>query len=397
MNLNFQKIANPYALFGIAWTLSLLLYVLGWSDLFPKVSSSLIFFLSFFILFFLLTSVVYNRINTSIITTSISNIGHKKLLFINFFIFSLNFLYSGIPVLSGTKDPDFGIPTIIVLATTLNSFCAVYSFYLFLIRKNFIYILYVFLCLLLFVCDFSRGYIMMNLLTMFFLWLNVKQPDLTFKKIVSILSGLLLVLYLFGVAGNYRTLNEIRSRYPDFDVTYNNDLILKIGDASDSFRTNVIPGEFFWTYLYITSPLSNLQYNITLHSPPVTVKSIFYLIIDEAFFDTVSKRLDGFLNRQRIFPDLIVSELTVSTTLANSYDYAGWIGMGVFLLIFWTVPLIYAFMVRNNPLGIIGKSTLCTIYFLSIFDNMLTLTGLSFQLLFPLLVFWLSKVRLINN
>ena len=95
----------------------------------------------------------------------------------------------------------------------------------------------------------------------------------------------------------------------------------------------------------------------------------------------------------RAAPDLLVEQLTVPTTLTNSYNYAGWWGMAFFMLIFWLFPWIYGTFIRRNPFGLIGVSILCTAYFFSIFDNMLILTGLTFQILYPLLFNLLDKIN----
>lgn len=393
MRGDLKKIANPYTLFAISWSLCLLLYPLGWSEIFPKLSNELLIFLIISIAVFAISGFFYGRVKYFVAPDLNFKLRYKKLLIINFLLYLVNFAYSGIPVLKGFRDTEFGIPTVVVIAITLNSFCSVYCFYLFLIKNERRFLWYMIACLLMFILSYSRGYVIMNGISMFFLWMNVKHPVLSIKKVLIIISSSLLVLYLFGVAGNYRAIGEIASRDPKVETSYNNDMILTVGHASDSFKNNWIPNEYFWTYIYITSPLSNLQYNITNHAPDFTFSGVFHLVIDELLFDTFSKRINASLNREKPSPDLIVEALTVPTTLAGSYNYAGWIGMGIFICVFWTIPLTYILLVSRNPYGIIGISTLCTIFFLSIFDNMLILTGLSFQLLYPLILFFLSKIN----
>jgi oligosaccharide repeat unit polymerase len=385
MKLNLKKISNPFTTFAISWSMCLFLYSLGWSDVFPAMSQKLFLFLAIFIITFFLTGFVFNKIEFSLpkIPEIVNN---KKLLLVNGLLFSSNFVYSGVPLLKGTRIDDFGIPTIIVIATTFNSFLSVYFFYCFLIARQKILLLYILICFSFFMLAFSRGNIMMSMVTMFFLWINIQLPNLNFKKLFSIISGILLVMFVFGIAGNYRTINDISQQKDNFDNSYNSNVILSLGGATDDFKANYVPDEFFWTYLYLTSPLSNLQYNIDKHEPSLTLKSVFYIVIDEFLFDTVSKRIDNILDRKHIEPDLVVEQLTVSTTLAESYDYAGWAGMLVFMLMFLAFPFIYSVFVLNNPLALIGISTLCTVYFFSIFDNMFILTGLTFQILYPIIL-----------
>ena len=229
---------------------------------------------------------------------------------------------------------------------------------------------------------------------MFFLWINVKLPNLNFKKLLGIICGILLLMYLFGVAGNVRTINGISQQEQHFDDSYNSNVILGLGQANDSFKSSIVPDEFFWTYLYITSPLSNLQYNINKNSPSFSFMGLVYIFVDEILFDTVSKRVNDVLGRKRQDPDLIVDQLTVPTTLTNSYNYAGWGGMVFFMIIFWLFPCVYSFLIIKNPLGIIGISTLCTVYFFSIFDNMFILTGLTFQIFYPIVFDLIDRIKL---
>lgn len=392
MKFNLKKIANPYTAFAVSWFLCLILYSLGWSDIFPPITLKLFIFLSALILLFAITGFFFNRIPFATPKLS-ARLSPTILLVVNGILFSFNFFYSGIPLLTGTRMDDFGIPTVIVIATTLNSFTSVYCFYSFLHTRRKRYLLYILICFGFFIMAFSRGNIMMSLVTMFFLWLNVKLPNLNIKKLLGIVCSVLLVMYLFGVAGNYRTINDISRQEQSFDDSYNSNVILGLGQASDSFRNSIVPGEFFWTYLYITSPLSNLQYNINKNSPSFSLGGLFYIFVDDLLFDTVSKRVDSVLGRTPRDPDLIVEQLTVPTTLAGSYNYAGWGGMTFFMIFFWLFPFIYSLFIIKNPLGIIGISTLCTVYFFSIFDNMFILTGLTFQIFYPIVFDLADRIK----
>jgi hypothetical protein len=109
------------------------------------------------------------------------------------------------------------------------------------------------------------------------------------------------------------------------------------------------------------------------------------ILIDEVMFDSFSKRIDELFGWTRTQPDLIIEQLTVCTALAGSYDDAGYGGMALFIIILWLFPFAYLVIVRKNPMGVIGISILCTVYLFSIFDNTFSLTGLTFQLMYPLI------------
>ena len=390
--MKLKQFANPFAVFAIAWLLCLYFYSLNWATIFPLLSSKLFIFLSCLIVVFMATSIIFNRVNL-LVTNKPALPQYKILLIFNILLFASNFLYSGIPVIKGIRVSDFGIPTIIVISVTLNGFTSVYLFYLFLITKRKKFLLYISFCLCLFILSYSRGNFMMSIVTMFFLWINVNRPILTIKKIIVITSGLLLIIYLFGVAGNYRSISQVADLDKSFDTSYNSNLILTIGGESDSFKENIVPNEFFWTYIYITSPLSNLQYNINKNDPAFSLTGILHIMIDELSFDAVSKRINTLLNRKKTEVDLLIRQLTVSTTLAGSYYDAGWPGMIFFMVVFWLFPFLYSILILKNPLGVIGISTLCTVYFFSIFDNMFILTGLTLQIFCPILLNFLNKIN----
>ncbi|RYE14478.1 MAG: oligosaccharide repeat unit polymerase [Rickettsiales bacterium] len=393
MGINLKNISNPYSVLALSWCIGLILYSLGWSEVFPIISYKLsIFIVSLCILFFLVGCIFNIRFKNNWSNYSLNKQYHKSLLILDIILYVPNFFYSGIPLLSGERNLEFGIPTLIVICTTLNSFTSIYCYYLFLITGKKKFILYSVLCLCIFILVFSRGNIVMTGISMFFLWINLKQPKLNLRKVLIFLTATVLFMYLFGVAGNYRTINEVNSRVNNFDNSYNSNIILDVGEASDIFREKVLPGEFFWSYIYITSPLSNLQYNINKYSPSLTGSGMIQLFIDEVLFDTISKRLDIILNFKPKKPDLIVEALTVPTTFAESYIYAGWWGMIFLSFVLLLFPLLYVLCVANNPLGIIGISILCTSYFFSIFDNMLILTGLMSQIFFPIILFVINKI-----
>ncbi|MBE9663740.1 oligosaccharide repeat unit polymerase [Mucilaginibacter myungsuensis] len=395
MKYNLKKIANPYSAFSISWFSCLGLYSLGWSNLFPRISLSLFVFLFFFIVVFAVAGLFFDKVPFT--KPELLKIGNKRLLVINVILYSLNFLYSGIPLVNGTRDMDFGVPTVIVLTTSLNCFVSIYFFYAFLNTRKKILLLYILICFGLFILSFSRGNIIMSVVSMFFVWINITLPQLDLKKIVGIVAGALIMLYVFGLAGNYRLINEVRKGNPEADPTYNSELILNLGQASESFKDNVVPDEFFWGFLYATSPLSNLQYNINKYPSSLTISGLGFVFIDEFLFDSLSKRINDILGRKRAVADVIVDDLAVTTTLTGSYNYAGWIGMVFLLFLFLLFPLIYSIVVSKNPVGILGISILCTIYFFSIFDNMLTTTGLSFQILYPIIFNFIAKLKIYND
>ncbi len=67
---------------------------------------------------------------------------------------------------------------------------------------------------------------------------------------------MVVLLYFFGVLGNYRMVKSSSNEY-----------FMEVAEATDSFRNSRIPKEYFWSYIYISSPLANLQNNINENRP----------------------------------------------------------------------------------------------------------------------------------
>jgi len=383
MKLYLKSIANPYTVFSISWLLCLFLYSLGWAGIYPKLSSELSLFVISLIVVMGLTAIFYKRIKINLTPISVNTYRYKVLFAFNLLLWALNFLYSGIPIFNGLRDLDFGIPFVKIISASLNNFLSIYFFYLFLISGKKKFLLYCGLCFFLFALVISRGNIMLSMVSMFFMWINIKNPILSVTKGITILAFTLTILFLFGVAGNYRTIKNVADNDSSVQDNYSSKLILGIGEASTFYR-NYIPGEFFWGYLYISSPLSNLQYNLNKPSKSSTPDNISMLIINEILFDAISNKIDEGYHLNKQTPALLVDTLTVSTAFAGSYVYAGWTGVLIYVVIFWLLPFIYTILLAKNPLAIIGVSVLCTVYFFSIFDNMLILTALTSQLLYPI-------------
>jgi hypothetical protein len=400
MKIQLRNIANsPHLVLVLAWALCLFLYSLNGAGMLPRLSFGLFIFIFAFLLIFILTSFFLKKIKFTLQPAKFVNINYRVLFIVNSVIFLPNFIHSGIPLLNGTRDDDFGIPGLMILAVSFNAFTCIYCFYAYLHTHKKRFLLFVAYCLGLFIMMVSRGSVLETGMVMFFLWMNIKNPALTFKKIMIIVAGALLIFYLFGVAGNYRSINALAEiQNPDnpdkAKAEYSNDLILQIGDASEAFRT-YIPGEFFWSYIYLTSPLANLQYNINISDPPFTANNFYQVVVHETMWDFISKRVDaltpGYTYKA---PALIIDQLTVSTTLAGGYTVAGWWGMIYIMFFYWIFPVLYLLFISKNPLAVIGVSTLSAVYLFSVFANMFVLSGLSFQIFYPVIIMLLHSIKL---
>lgn len=170
----------------------------------------------------------------------------------------------------------------------------------------------------------SRGFILYMLFGFFLIAL------MSCKKVGKVICTLipigLLILYLFGLMGNMR-----------IDDSEGN-IILNIGEAKTEFRDSGIPSEFFWAYLYISSPLGNLQNTIdkTKRFDPET-SNWLNLVVNEMLPVTISKRIGLRMTDRGKY--LISDALTVGSTYMGPYTIWGWSGM---ILVFGAVMSVIA-------------------------------------------------------
>jgi len=382
------SLLNPFFVYVLAFSISLLVYQLRWSNLCPTISFPLLLFLlltssySFVIAWFFYKKkiVVYREVPRD---RNIPTIGALIVLG-----FLLEFLYiRGIPllfILTG-KEYDyrtFGIKTFHVFLVTFSSFYSVYVFHVFLSTRIRKYLIIYLLMLAMPLLIFNRGMFLLILSGSLFVYLfSIRK--LYFKFITTFFLLLLALFYLFGLMGNVRS-SHIAGRNRD---TTSSDIILKIGEAKGSFRESIIPKAYFWTYLYISSPLGNLQKTISqCDSVDLTFDRFLLFINSEIFPDFVSKRIATLFEIERIKYRQISPALTVGTVYGGSYVYLNWLGLVLMFSFTMFASFLYIILLRReNVFFVTGISILNTLILFNTFDNMFRFSGMSFQLVYPLL------------
>jgi hypothetical protein len=379
---------NPFFTYIIGFTIALVIYQLDWSYLFPSLTFSLV---SFLILTFVFSGIIGLYIQRRGL---LKNHEYVNKLNVNWIVaaitvsYILNFIYAGqIPLFSIANNADidyreFGIPTFYVILATFTSFFTVYLFKCYLVEKK---RKYLFFCLYLFIFPiliFTRGAVLINLSSIFFLYLfSYKRNKL--KIYLSIIAIIFTVLIGFGVLGNIRTSNQI-----DKDQTQElSDIMLNLAEAKPAFVNSPVPKAYFWSYLYIASPMANLQLNINEQKPKYDLPNILAYVNGELNFDFITKRIFSIVNVQKPDNTLIAPFLTVSTLYSTSYTYLGWWGMSVTFIFLMGVSFCYLAIIKpQNPYFSTALAILNTMLLFCIFDNMWNFSGMSFQLIYPILL-----------
>lgn len=387
-------ICNPFIIYGIIFSLVCVSYELPFSNLYPNISTKMIVFILSVIITALLIGVLKNK---EIKVRSKENENEEKyksslkIIILILFIYFLGFLYSKqIPLLTkGSVYLEYkGLPYVHVAIFNFNIYYSLYMFYKFLkYKKRSIFIQYLILYIpgILIV---SRGLLMNIFLGSIFLYFICKGIKVTKKKVIIVALISVVFMYFFGVFGNLRSGPEPRE-------ATNSNYIMDVGGATSQFRESIIPKEFFWTYIYLSSPLANFQLNVNNYNNFQYNSNNFMLFLKEDILpDSISKRL-GKTDRNRVY--LITPQLNVGTMFMNSYVDFGMIGSVLVFINFIVFYLIYIKLLKRNTVYYqIGIAMLCTLSVLSVFNNMLVFIGMSLQLIYPLIVPILKRIKIRN-
>lgn len=371
----------------MAFLAAMLLYMLGWSDLFTNLSASMIIFL-------ILTSIIMMlfgnfRKNSNLIKWNEIEKDDYTYVFsiLSLFGHLINFIFAGkIPLINillskpnEVVEGFNGIPFVHVLLVSFTTFYCTYLFHLYLStkhRKDLLLYLINFLPLILL---FSRSAIILVLMNCVWIVL-IRKRKLSVKFVAILMICLLTIGYIFGVAGDKRTENQVNLSGTG------SDLIMEIGSASEEFRESLIPKTYFWVYLYASSPLANFQHIINTDSNhPIDGERILEFVNNEFLPDSISNRINGLMGSSNIEMPLITPTLNVATIYGPAYEYLSW--MGPILMFIYTIVIITGYLYvnkENKQFLLTGIAILNSIIVLNAFDNMFSKTAFSFQLVYPI-------------
>jgi hypothetical protein len=211
----------------------------------------------------------------------------------------------------------------------------------------------------------------------------IYKGTIHWKQIVAGSAAVVVLLFFFGALGSLRVSREAKKPYSNKDF-------LGTGRASESFRASIIPSEFFWTYIYVSSPVANLQNNInTFPIKEYNANRVLEWVNNEVLFDFISKRINDYSHTDRETENTITGPFNASTIYSRSFSYLRWGGLLLMSIVILLVPLgLYKLLPASSPFFLTGLAILNTIFLFMMFDNTLRFTGLSFQLVYPVALTW---------
>jgi len=360
LRINLGFLVNPFYIFSFAFFLAVVVYLWGWSAIFPKLSACL---LGFLIISTILFVIVGHTIDIKIlIRNQANNYEYLDEIIFGFIITLgiLNVIMMGyLPILSQSHDyRQFGIPVLDPVFSSLSIFFSAFFFQSFLVSKKRKLLLFVFILLVFQILIFRRSTIVWIVTSSSFLYLFYKQK-INLLIIIASIACLPVLSYCFGYFGNKRS--NLSESYVINDL-----------GASDSFKSSGISYNHYITYLYVSSPLANLQRNVNEGHGFINKGDLnnffFYNILPQSF----TMRMEESLKLTPPGCFLIMPHLIVGTFLMVSFFTLGWLGMTLMLLYLFLIIILCLLVIKKwDTFSVSTFSILVTTVSLLIFSNFL--------------------------
>lgn len=392
---------NPLIIYGVSFLLVLPIYELGWSNLYPELNIELIIFIIISSIIAILLGKIFSLGKNKIDNKYFISVKFSKLLCFTIIIyigFILEFVYNGgIPLLlilgqTGFMYRDFGIPTFHVILLTFTNFYTLLIFQVYVIRKEKRFLILYLILLIISILIYLRGNFVFVLIASLIIFFRYKV-NISYKLCFKVIISIILSLYLFGVMGNYRFMTS--SDYKDYMSASVE--ILNIGQATNKFRESIIPNEYFWSYIYISSSLANLQYIINNYTDVnnddnITLNEITNMYISQCIPDFISKRYFKLVDYEPKEAYLIVENLNLVTIYGLSYEYIGYLGLIIIFLYMMIFVITLMLLFRQSMFYNIIIANLFIISLFVPFTNLLVFSGWTFQIVY-LIIFKNKIVR----
>lgn len=362
---NNHFLCNPFFLYALVWFAIIPIYKLEWSDLYPELKHNLLSFLCITsIISILLALISHKRKIFCNVPISNNTVSYKKIkiaIIILYIILFLEFVdFGGIPIMMfgnmmDVSRNDFGFPIITVIVNNAFSLLAillaqVYFSSSFKDARTFIMML---ICVLPAILIASRSMLMHLIVGIMLVFLFNKNNIA--KSILTLIALGILSIYGFGLFGNIR------------EAKAGDDLILNIGKANTNFLESGVPKVFFWGYIYISSPLANLQNTID-NKIIFDEDRAFERSLKELIPETFTKRIES----EDMMRYQINQVLNVGTLYWQMYVASGWYGLIIMFATVMSLIIVGMMVVRENSIWKVPLIVfLCFVVIFGFFSNQL--------------------------
>lgn len=383
---------NCFFWYSAIWTFILILYSFDISDYNIKLNNQLLMFFIVTITISLILGIIFRKNFKFTYNSNVPKRLNKKV-WIIVIGYIIEFLYAGyIPLISiaftntAIYEEFPGIPIFHVILNGITSFYAIKIFYYAICnkeRRKELLKLYIIL-ISMFLLMYYRSMIIINLFMALLLCIKYLQDNkkIKLKHYVMTLIFVLLLCYAYGGIGN------IRDGYKWNDNTYIEELGLY------TKFPKFIPKQYMWAYSYLTTPLSNLNYNVNNNE----VNNNGIVLVSNIIPDFITKRLN--ITRTNNETILIRTYFNATTGWTSIYLCSGIEGMYLiyFYIVSLTIVILYNCQEKdkkghkeNNTIILIILNILVIFFF---FYNTLTYVGTSLMFYISLIALLLQGVKL---
>jgi hypothetical protein len=293
----------------------------------------------------------------------------------------------GIPIiqlLSGQAYDvyGFGIPGVHVAVLALTGYLAVRTLHLYVARRAPRDLIYTLATVAMLIAIANRSAVSFVVFCWFVILL--RRWRLTFRRMAALACSALALIALFGLFGDVRLGQQILAATGN-DTT---GAIVLVSRATDAFYETGLPTQFLWGYVYLVSPVVNLNEAFRYAGDGICGQTcdLQGLATWELLPDIISRRLvdlgaAGEFDKSAF---LKVPELTASTTFGSAVGYAGLLGAALVLLALVLLVMQSYAVLRSSEVREEGLAILSCILFFSFFENMIAYSPLFLQLLIAL-------------
>lgn len=377
----------------MSFSLALILCMFNWSILYPVIKSDVIIFLFITFIVSLFLGVLYSKT----FEPKFINLSNQRRPRISMYLLSVLAPFSiliatdrDLPLymvlVHGTSNHnEYGISLLMPLVLTLCTLFAAYFFQLFLSFKDKKYLLMYFTLYIPPLLLFSRGTLTIIFMVTIFILLMFFGRKIKIKHLLATGTLILLAMYLFGSSGDTR-------------ISGGETTILGMGGATDNFLQSSVPDEYFWSYIYISSPLANFQLNVDSQDYLNNNIPFHTFILAEIVPGFISKYILEIYDMTEAQPALIAPPFTVGTMYSKAFSYSNWLGPTIIFSYF--IILIFSFMKvvsKKNPFFVSGIAILCAMSFLNTFSNMLMHSSIILPMFYIILFGFLIRIPFIRN
>jgi hypothetical protein len=369
---------NPFYIYAAMGSLTLILYMLGWSTIYDSLNPVLaVFLFATIAMSAVLGVLLQSRLGfAASITPQLDySKAPKRITFLIVAGFLAEFAYlKDVPFFSNIvfhNGYDYGaypgIPVFSVLLVTFSLFYATYLIDLFCQsggrRKRSILIQFIVIQLM-FLMIMSRQAILLSVIMASFLWLSAVK--ITGKRLRLAGAAAVAVMYGFGVLGNLRS-----GLFAFSDNSY----IIRLSEVSESYPRQM-PGQFLWTYMYTVSPIGNLNSLVAGVRPSFDFSALILNLAP----DFVTKRYFPNFDPTTL---VTVPYFNVSTGYAGAWKFYGSVGLWITYGALVFVCVVAARTAR--PMTRVSLAIACGIAVFMFFYNALSYSAVSFILIYPVI------------